>query len=211
MQGQLSVSNFSETHEGNTIGEGLGIGRQESLDNTGPMMWKSLPVLGGASSSFLLEESRINKGDPPVSLSVLHHWLRWANEEQPLMNLWLIWRCGCVCVQSLSSVRLFVTPLTTAHQASLSFTISQSLLKLMSIESVMPSNHLILCRPLLLCPQSVPPSGSFPRSVYPTWINTTWIESHRNEHLPERQQDQHDLFHQLCQDHPIINILKTYI
>ena len=53
-------------------------------------------------------------------------------------------------VQSLSHVRLFMTPWTTAHQASLSFTISQSLLKLMSIESVMPSNHLILWYPLLL-------------------------------------------------------------
>ena len=50
----------------------------------------------------------------------------------------------------LSCVRLFVTPQTTAHQASLSITNSQSLLKLMSIGSVMPSNHLILCRPLLL-------------------------------------------------------------
>ena len=49
-----------------------------------------------------------------------------------------------VVVQLLSHVRLFVTPWTAAHQASLSFTISQSLLKLMSIESVMPSNHLIL-------------------------------------------------------------------
>ena len=116
------------------------------------MMWKSLPVLGGASSSFLLEESCISKGDSPVSLSVLHHWLRWANEEQPLMNQWLIWRCGCVCVQSLSFARLFVTPLTTAHQASLTFTTSQSLLKLMSIESVMPSNHLTLHCPLLLLP-----------------------------------------------------------
>ena len=47
-------------------------------------------------------------------------------------------------------VRLFETPWTAAHQAPLSYTISQSLLKLMSIESVMPSNHLILCRPLLL-------------------------------------------------------------
>ena len=55
-------------------------------------------------------------------------------------------------VQSLSRVRLFVTPWTTAHQASLSITNSWSLLKLMSIESVMPSNHLILCRPLLLPP-----------------------------------------------------------
>ena len=55
-------------------------------------------------------------------------------------------------VQLLSRVRLFVTPWTAARQASLSFTLSQSLLKLVSIESVMPSNHLILCRPLLLLP-----------------------------------------------------------
>ena len=53
-------------------------------------------------------------------------------------------------VQSLSCVRLFATPWTAAHQASLCITNSRSLLKLMSIESVMPSNHLILCRPLLL-------------------------------------------------------------
>ena len=55
-----------------------------------------------------------------------------------------------VVVQWLSPVQLFVTLWTAAHQTSLSFTISQSLLKLMSIESVMPSNHLILCCPLLL-------------------------------------------------------------
>ena len=53
-------------------------------------------------------------------------------------------------VQSLSQVLLFVTPWTEAHQASLSFTISWSLLKLMPIVSMMPSNHLILCRPRLL-------------------------------------------------------------
>ena len=55
-----------------------------------------------------------------------------------------------VVVQSLSRVQLFVTPWTVAHQASLPFTIFRSLLKLCFIESVMPSNHLILCRPLLL-------------------------------------------------------------
>ena len=55
-------------------------------------------------------------------------------------------------VQLLSHVRLFATPWTAAHQASLSITNSQSLLKLMSIELVMPSNHLILCHPLLLPP-----------------------------------------------------------
>ena len=60
-------------------------------------------------------------------------------------------------VQSLSCVRLFATPWTAAHQASLSNTNSWILLKLMSIESVMPSNHLILCRPLL-------PPPIFPRS-----------------------------------------------
>ena len=58
--------------------------------------------------------------------------------------------CGFVVFHLLSHVSLFVTSLTAAHQISWSFTVSQSLLKLMSIESVMPSKHLILCRPLLL-------------------------------------------------------------
>ena len=59
-------------------------------------------------------------------------------------------------VQLLSRVQLFVTPWTAAHQASLSITNSQSLLKLMSFELVKPSNHLILCRPLLLLPSIFP-------------------------------------------------------
>ena len=57
-----------------------------------------------------------------------------------------------VVVQSFSHVRFFVTPWTAAHQASLSFTISQSVRQLMSIELVMPSNHLVLCCPLPLLP-----------------------------------------------------------
>ena len=61
-----------------------------------------------------------------------------------------------VVVQSISRVWLFVTPWTVAHQASLYFTISWSLLKLMSIDSVMPSNHLILCHPLLFLPSIIP-------------------------------------------------------
>ena len=61
-----------------------------------------------------------------------------------------------VSVQSLSRVQLFGTPWIAACQASLSFTISQSLLKLMSIVSVMPSNHLILCHPLLFLPSIFP-------------------------------------------------------
>ena len=58
--------------------------------------------------------------------------------------------------QVLSRVRLFATPWTIAQQASLSFTISRSLLKLMSTESVVPSNHLVLCCPLLLLPSTFP-------------------------------------------------------
>ena len=60
-----------------------------------------------------------------------------------------------VVVQSLSRVQLFATPWTAAHQASLSFTISQNLLKFMSIKLVMPSNHLILCHPLIPLPNRI--------------------------------------------------------
>ena len=61
-----------------------------------------------------------------------------------------VWTSGEALVELLSRVQLFATPWTAARQASLSITNSQSLLKLMSIESVMPSNHLFLCHPLLL-------------------------------------------------------------
>ena len=69
-------------------------------------------------------------------------------------------------VQLLSRVQLFATPWTTEHQASMSVTNSWSLLKLMSIELVMPSNHFILCCPLLLLPSIFPASGSFPMSQF---------------------------------------------
>ena len=68
-------------------------------------------------------------------------------------------------VQSLSCVGLFTTPWTAALQASLSITNSQSLLKLISIESVMPSNHLILCCPLLLLPSVFPSIRVFSNQV----------------------------------------------
>ena len=67
-------------------------------------------------------------------------------------------------VQLLSRVQLFVTPRTAARQVSLSITNSQSSPKPMSIESVMPSNHLILCHPFSSHPQSFPASGSFQMS-----------------------------------------------
>ena len=90
-------------------------------------------------------------------------------------------------VQLLSRVRLFATPWIAARQASLSITNSQSLLKLMSIESVMPSSHLILCRPLHLLPQSLPASGSFLvsqlRVKWPKYWSFSFSISPSNKHL----------------------------
>ena len=70
----------------------------------------------------------------------------------------MLWKCCTqfISVQSLSRVQLAVTPWIAAHQVSLSITNSWNLLKLMSIESAMPSNHLILCHPLLLLPSILP-------------------------------------------------------
>ena len=70
----------------------------------------------------------------------------------------------CFVVQLLSCVQLFAIPGTTACQASLSFTISLSLLKLMSTELMMLASYLILCSPLPLLPSIFPTSGSFPKS-----------------------------------------------
>ena len=80
------------------------------------------------------------------------------------MMLFLFLQHPLSSVQSLSRVQLFLTPWTPAHQASLSITKLQTLLKLTSIESVMPSSHLILCCPLLLCLLYFPASGSFQMS-----------------------------------------------
>ena len=90
-------------------------------------------------------------------------------------------------VQSLSHVQLFVTPWTAAHQASLPTTDSQSLPKLMSIESVMPSNHLILCCPLLLLPSIFPSIKVFSNESavcirWPKYWRFSLILSPSNEH-----------------------------
>ena len=89
--------------------------------------------------------------------------LGWVGATRSAWGESLVYR-GWSFVHLLSRVWLFATPWTTAHQASLSFTASWSLVKLMYIESVMPSNHPILCRPLLLLPSIFPTSGSFPMS-----------------------------------------------
>ena len=101
--------------------------------------------------------------------------------------LFLVWcTFHWVSVQSLSRVWLFETPWTTGHQASLSITYSRSLLKLMSIESVIPSNHLILCHSLLLLPEfthffsSSHPSkyGCFPNNFFLNWMFDFSLFSH---------------------------------
>ena len=90
-------------------------------------------------------------------------------------------------VQSLSHVQLFATPWTAACQASLSITNSQSLLKLMPIESVMPSNHLILCHPLLLLPSNFPSNRVFSNESvlhirWPKYWSFSFNISPSNEH-----------------------------
>ena len=90
-------------------------------------------------------------------------------------------------VQLLSRVRIFATPLTAASQASLSIAHSQSLLKLMSIESVMPSNHLILCHPLFLLPSIFPNITVFSNESvlhirWPKYWSFSFSISPSNEH-----------------------------
>ena len=90
-------------------------------------------------------------------------------------------------VQSLSRVPLFATPWTATRQASLSITIPRSLLKLMSTESVMPSNHLILCRPLFFLPSIFPSirvfSNKWVRPIrWPKYWNFNFNISPSNEH-----------------------------
>ena len=109
--------------------------------------------------------------------------------------------CGISVTQSvsksvssvLSLVRLFVTPWIAAHQASLSITNSWSSLKLTSIESVMPSSHLILCHPLLLLPPILLASESFPMSQLFTCGGQSTRVSAWASFLPKNTQDQSPL------------------
>ena len=97
------------------------------------------PTPRACSNSYLLSRWC----HPTISSSVISFSWKWKRAQSN-------------SVHSLSCVQLFATPWTVAHQASLSITNTQSLLKLMSIESVMPSNHLILCHLLLLLPSIFP-------------------------------------------------------
>ena len=107
------------------------------------------------------------------------------------ISLILLGRYFCsktfVVVQLLSHIQLFVTPWIEALEASLSFTISWSLLKLMFSESVMPSRHLVLCRPLLLLPSIFPSVRVFSNESalltrWPKYWSFSFIISPYNEH-----------------------------
>ena len=107
-------------------------------------------------------------------------------ERSVLVISWLI-NLNFSSVQSLSHIRLFATPWITARQGSLSITNSQSPPKPMSIESVMPSNHLILCHPLLLLPSIFPSITVFSnesalRIRWPKYWSFSFSISPSNEH-----------------------------
>ena len=106
--------------------------------------------------------------------------------KQPLPKITIIQFSS---VQSLTCVWLFATPWTAAHQASLSIINSWSLLKLMSIESVMPSNHLILCHPLLILPPTPPSIRIFPASQHFAWGGQSIGVSASASVLPMNTQD----------------------
>ena len=113
--------------------------------------------------SLQLKQNKTNSSTPKrknVIKSKTNNKLAfWNYQSMFLVYLIFFWthKTSFSSVQLLSHVRLFATPWIAAHQASLSITNSRSLLKLMSIESLMPSSHLILCRPLHLLPP-IPPS-----------------------------------------------------
>ena len=97
--------------------------------------------------------------------------------------------CMFSSVQSLSHVQLFATSWIAACQASLSITNLWSLLKLISIELVMPSSHLILYCPFSSCPKSLPASGSFPMNQFFTWVGQSIRDSASASVLPVNTPD----------------------
>ena len=108
-----------------------------------------------------------------TTVSSLHVFNWNLSEPRPVEILWRLHSVQFSSVQVLSRVWFFATPWTVARQASLSITNSQSLLKLMSIELVMPSNHLILCHPLFLLPSIFPSVRVFSNESV---LRIKWLE-----------------------------------
>ena len=121
---------------------------------------------------------------PVENFSFGHHW-----KEKTIVSFNRNSSRRVSSVQSLSRVWLSTTPWTTARQGFLSITNSQSPSKPMSIESVMPSNHLILCHPFSSCPQSFPASGSIPMSQLFAWGGQSTAVSASTSVLPMNTQD----------------------
>ena len=115
-------------------------------------------------------------------------WPRdWTQVSCTASTVFTVWATRISSVQSLSPVWLFATPWTVVYQASLSITSSQSLFKLMSIKLVMPSSHLILCRPLLLLPSIFPSIRVFSNEsvlhiTWPKYWSFSFSISPSNEH-----------------------------
>ena len=120
-------------------------GKQKSENNKTALFNSEKPWISieFTSSNLILKVVWQNPGEEMIIA---------VSDRTPASNVFKI----VVAVQLLSHVQLFVTPGTAACQACLSFTVSRSVLKLMSIESVMPSNHFIPCRPLFLLPSIFP-------------------------------------------------------
>ena len=121
---------------------------------------------------------------------------RLSSSYHVFLDLWLelaeslpVFLAAMSSVQSLSCVWLFVTPWTVARQTSLPVTNSRSLPKLMSVESVMPSSHLILCRPLLFLPPTPPSVRVFPMCQLFTWGGQSTGVSASASVLPMNTQD----------------------
>ena len=133
---------------------------------------KITAVVTAPVSTTAIYNSHIKARAPKYDRFYFKFWLYYLGSVRPWTNWlvslslsFLISKMKIInhlsSVQLLSRVRLFATPWIAAHQASLSIANSRSLLKLISIESVMPSNHLILCRPLLLLPSIFPSISVF--------------------------------------------------
>ena len=116
----------------------------------------NLTLLTKESIRFRRLKAQIPSPSSPLETSCKAQFITCASDPQVIDERFQ-WAPPFSSVQSLSRVQLFATPWIAAHQASLSITNSRSSLRLTAIESVMPSSHLILCRPLLLLPP-IPPS-----------------------------------------------------
>ena len=153
-----------------------------SVDGVVLVCWDGLLAGSTVPVLWLTELGLVSLQGRAVSSS--RFWVQYAFGQQFKLS-----QCSFSSVQLLSHLWLFATPWITAPQAFLSITKSRSLLKLMPIELLMSSSHLILCRPLPSCPQSLPAKGSFPMSQLFTWGGQSIGVSASASVLPMNTQD----------------------